>query len=567
MLRAKDATPAVAAIAFAALALPYFLNLGASSLWDTNEAFYAETPREMLESGDYLAPQFNFQPRTQKPPLTYWLIALSYRVLGVSEFALRLPGALAAAGLLCFTYLIARLSFSRWAALGATAILATTARVFMLARRLPIDILLLFWLTGTAYFLIKCMRRDSLRDWILACVFAGFGFLAKGPVAWLIPGMTYLIAVVGIRRQKPAWARLFLGVLAASAVVAPWYWMVYLRHGGQYITSFFVRDNLGRYLSDAFGPSRGPWYYLGVFAVDYFPWSVLSLAAMYRLWLLRKPPPGFRNSPYAFPLVWCAVTMLFFSFSRNKQEYYIAPVYPMMSLLIAGLLEQTIRRDAAETGCRTENPWAGAFLAASIAVLTLAVALLVAAPVILPDLPDFWMYLPAAVMAAASAASAVYSIRRRPPAAFASIAAGLCLLYLLGASFYLPASEPLRPIRDLCTLIEARWGPEDEAGYYRVSVPSMVFYLRRPIFEEFEADSMVRRFQGPRRVFCIMTERDHNFFVGRKDLVLYILERRPRLVSQFRGLIDESYRLAEELVLVSNRPPDEATNAAGSGNP
>src|SRR5438034_3372305 len=79
-------------VVLAAVALPYFIHLGTSSLWDANEAFYAETPREMLESGDYLAPRFNHQLRPQKPPLTYWLVLASYNLFGVSEFAVRLPG-------------------------------------------------------------------------------------------------------------------------------------------------------------------------------------------------------------------------------------------------------------------------------------------------------------------------------------------------------------------------------------------------------------------------------------------------------------------------------------------
>ena len=76
------------------ISLPYFVNLGESSIWNTNEAFYAETPREMLVTGDYLAPMFNYEMRAQKPPLTYWAILLSYKLFGVNEFAVRFPGAL-----------------------------------------------------------------------------------------------------------------------------------------------------------------------------------------------------------------------------------------------------------------------------------------------------------------------------------------------------------------------------------------------------------------------------------------------------------------------------------------
>jgi 4-amino-4-deoxy-L-arabinose transferase-like glycosyltransferase len=145
-------------IAFlAALCLPYCINLGTSSIWDANEAFYAETPREMLESGDYLAPRFNFEPRAQKPPLTYWAILASYKLFGISEFAVRLPIALAAIGVLLFSYGIARMLFNPRAALIAAAVTATVARIFILARRLPIDILLMFFLMGTLFFLVRAI--------------------------------------------------------------------------------------------------------------------------------------------------------------------------------------------------------------------------------------------------------------------------------------------------------------------------------------------------------------------------------------------------------------------------
>ena len=198
----------VQVLILAAVALPYFVNLGTSSLWDANESFYAETPREMLESGDYLAPRFNYQPRAQKPPLTYWLILLSYQLLGVSEFAVRLPGALAAAGVLLFTYGIGRMLFSATAGiLVATIMLGTCARFFVLARKLPIDIILLFWLTGTVFFLLRALRaKPSVTGELVSGSMrsAALGFLTKGPIALIIPGATYLLWSLWAGRFSPA---------------------------------------------------------------------------------------------------------------------------------------------------------------------------------------------------------------------------------------------------------------------------------------------------------------------------------------------------------------------------
>src|SRR3954470_4783916 len=81
-------------VIWAALTLP---SLGAASLWDIDEGLNAEAAREMFESGDWVVPTFNFKPRTAKPALLYWLQALSYQQFGVTEFAARLPSALAGA--------------------------------------------------------------------------------------------------------------------------------------------------------------------------------------------------------------------------------------------------------------------------------------------------------------------------------------------------------------------------------------------------------------------------------------------------------------------------------------
>jgi hypothetical protein len=282
------------------VSLPYCIHLGKSSIWDANEAFYAETPREMLVTGDYLAPQFNFQPRVQKPPLTYWIILISYRILGICEFAVRLPSALAAIGTLLFSYGIARLLFSPRAALFSAVITGTTARIFILARRLPIDILLLFFLTGTLFFLIRAIQKSERRSWALAYVFAGLGFLTKGPVALFIPFGTYALWVLwsppnmapGVPTlrarvlQPLSAARPVMGLSILLGIVLPWYVHVYRLHGWTY-TPVFLRDNLGRFAAESLGP-RGPDVLLLRFCSDFFPWSFLLIPAAFYLWIHRK---------------------------------------------------------------------------------------------------------------------------------------------------------------------------------------------------------------------------------------------------------------------------------------
>jgi len=132
--------------------------------------------------------------------------------------------------------------------------------------------------------------------------------------------------------------------------------------------------------------------------------------------------------------------------------------------------------------------------------------------------------------------------------------AGTWLSSVFVAVVMLPAIEVYRPVRQLCAEIEAQSRSGDIAGYYRATVPSMAFYLRRRIFEDYDTDAIVRRLQSSERVFCLMTEADYDELVGRRDLVLHVLDRRSRLVTQFRALTDDSRWSERELLLVSNRP-------------
>jgi hypothetical protein len=203
---------------------------------------------------------------------------------------------------------------------------------------------------------------------------------------------------------------------------------------------------------------------------------------------------------------------------------------------------------------RAGNIWTYGLMAVSAALLAASIFCVLALRSFLPDAPAVIHYGAPVILLAAAVAPAWNVARGRNGAAVAVLAGTLWLVYILVPALYLPALEPLRPVKDLCRTIETQARQGDEVGYYRATVPSMVFYLRRPIFEEFDADAMVRRFQSGQRVFCILTEPDHNYFVGSRDQILYVIDRRPRLITRLRGLFDDLSWADQELVLVSNRP-------------
>ncbi len=539
-----------------AISLPYCMNLGKSSIWDANEAFYAETPREMLVSGDYLAPQFNFEPRAQKPPLTYWIILLSYKLLGVSEFAVRLPSALAAIGTLLFSYALARLLFGPRAALLSSVITGLTARIFILARRLPIDILLVFFLTGTLFFLVRGVRDNDRLSWAIAYVFAGLGFLTKGPVALVIPASAYLVWALW-KDRRISGIHPVMGAAIVLGIVLPWYIRIYATHGWTYISPFFIRDNIGRFAAETLGPSRGPFYYFAVFATDFFPWSFLGPAAAWLLWLHRKEELPIKSLSFGLPVLWCAVTFVLFSLSKNRQEYYIAPMYPVAAVVLSGVIDKSAaKRNGVETRDWIAGQgswfWTYGFLAIFLLLFFPIVPYILRS--FMPGLSPVLHYGPSLLIGGGVVFLGWMMFRKEHVQCFQALAIPLWMIYVMCAGLYLPALESFRPVKGFCKIIEEQSDRNDEAGFYGTALPSMAYYLHRPIFQENSPEQMLHRFQSDKRVFCVLSLKDYTYFAGEKDVNIHILDRRSRFAIKLGTLLNAGSFPGEELLLVSNRP-------------
>jgi 4-amino-4-deoxy-L-arabinose transferase-like glycosyltransferase len=597
-----------------AIALPYCINLGKSSIWDATEALYAETPREMIVTGDYISPQFNFQPRTEKPPLAYYVILISYKLFGINEFAVRFPGALAAIGVLLFSYGAARLLFGPRAAIICATICATTARIFILARRLPIDILLLFFLTGAMFFLVRGIQRKDRGSWAFAYLFFALGFLTKGPVAVVIPAGAIIIWMLWGRRSGIS-AYPYMGCAIFACVVLPWYVLVYWAQGWTYIAPFFLKENLGRFAANSFGPSRGPFYYFSVFATDFFPWSLLAPAALYRLWRIRKEDQPLKSLSFGLPLIWCILIFCLFSVSKNKQEYYIAPLYPAAAVILSGILDKSAsQRNPGGIGIRERDPelsmpeamsrafslrqlprwrWRYSLIALifiglsllmpyglTIALILVGLSLFMPYGLIalilfglsllmpyifselMPDTAFVLLFAPSLILIAGVVLLAWNIMRGKFAQCFSALAVSLWAVFLIGTLFYIPALEEVRPIRSFCNIIKMQWHEHDEAGYFRTAAPSMVFYLQRPIFEESNHKRMMRRFQSNKRIFCILTEEDYSYFTD-KGVKFIILDRHSPFAIRLGAMLDSGRISGKDLLLVCTQFPELPSSSEG----
>lgn len=540
-------------VLFALVLLPYWIHLGTSTLWDANEAFYAETPREMLESGDWVTPRFNYELRFQKPPLAYWVVLPFYGAFGISEGSERLPMALAASVTVLLIWLLGVELFNSSTGWIAALMTATTFRLVFLARRHLVDILLVLFVVASFYALARCRRHPESSCRWLFFVWLALGFLSKGPVAVVLVGAAFALFVLWESHSAGQSARVWVGrargvirlrwatgLALFAAIAAPWYVMIYRRHGGEAIRRFFFEDNLGRYASMTFGPERGWTYYFGVFGADFFPWSLFFVALLVwsvsarerrRLWLAR--------SEVRFCLVWLVVVFVFFTVARNKQEYYILALYPAAALLLADGWATLAGR-----------AWLRRVLALAT---TLLLALAGTAFAILgATLWDDWLARLAGIILATGALMVLPGLYGRRDASGALLLALLLGLFYVSANlFTLPALETYKPVAPLCraAMLDAALKTRESArfGYYRFTAPSMVFYLRRPVIEIYDRSRLVTLWNSAAPLYLLMTEEDYAELESGGHLRGRVVARAPKVSTSLRSIVN-SLRSGEKMI-------------------
>jgi 4-amino-4-deoxy-L-arabinose transferase-like glycosyltransferase len=539
-----------------AAVLPYFVNLDATSIIDANEAFYAETPREMIESGDFISPAFNYEPRLNKPPLSYWVVAAFYRVFGVSLGAARLPIALGAVVILATVFLLGRLAFSTDAGLLAALTLAATPRMLLFSRRIIIDMYTAMFV-GLALlcFALAEARPARRRRWLLAMYVAtALGVLTKGPVAVAMPALVFTayLALSG-RLRTVTTLMLPAGALIIAAIVVPYYVALYGRQGWGAISSFLLQENLARYAGGVGAPDRGPFFYLPVVFADlYFPWSLLLPAAFAlvpwrsmlsgRGWSRIWGGPDTAEPVSADRLrlllgLWIVLIVAFFSMSKGQQDLYVLPFVVAGGPLVGGLADGWIR-----------GAWSSrlsGFTTASAAVLGGVIVLLGAAAAWIAGRAGSPVSIAGAaaaglVLAAGGIAGLVALARGARAAALASIAAALVLGLWVVVLWSLPGFERYKPVPQLAQAIEATGRPQAPVATYSVATPSLVFYLRRHVTQLFD-EAQLRAFLAANADgLCVMRAEDYDAVRIRLPAPTRVLVSVPRLDAKLTDFVRRS---------------------------
>jgi 4-amino-4-deoxy-L-arabinose transferase-like glycosyltransferase len=326
------------ALLFGAL---YFFCLGRAPLDNPDEGRYAEIPREMLATGDWVTPRLDGVNYFEKPPLIYWAIAASIRVFGPGEGAVRAIPALFGLGGVLLTYAAARRLYGRSVGLAAAAVLGSSALYAALARIVTLDIGVSVLMTATLCCFLLGVREPPgrLRRWFFYGVYvsAALATLAKGLMGFLLTGavmVLWLLICRQWRRLRPL--HLPTGLLLFLAIAAPWHLLAAARNP-TWAHFYFYHEHWERFTSDSHGRFQ-PWYYfIPILIGGLFPWiGFLGPAvrnAVVGGWARRSERPD-----RWLWIIWAAFIFLFFSESQSKLATYILPVFPPLAVLIGLVL-------------------------------------------------------------------------------------------------------------------------------------------------------------------------------------------------------------------------------------
>jgi 4-amino-4-deoxy-L-arabinose transferase-like glycosyltransferase len=329
-------------------ALAFFVGLGRLPLLEPDEGRNAEVAREMLVSGDLITPHFDTLTYLDKPAVYFWLVAGSFRLWGINEWAARLPSALLALGTMLLAWYLGRRMFGDSAGLRAGIIFATTPLAIALSRLVIFDMTLAFLVTVALVCFWFARESNFKRAWLDVAMFAAMGVatITKGPVGFLLPLLT-ILAFAALRGEVRQLKRLRWGwgILVFLAAALPWFIAVSVRNP-DFPRYALWEESLQRFATSSTRRGGSFFYYIPIFLLGFFPWSFFLVAVA---WARRRLWRALREEECAsvvFALAWAGVIFVFFTISHSKLPGYFLPAVVPLSILTAKAWEETAARNA-----------------------------------------------------------------------------------------------------------------------------------------------------------------------------------------------------------------------------
>ncbi|MBI3353298.1 MAG: glycosyltransferase family 39 protein [Nitrospirae bacterium] len=485
--------------------LLFFYKLGSYTLFDVDEAVFSEAGREMLETGNWLTPQYNYINRYDKPALFYWLMASSYLVSGINEFAARFWSALMGVFLIAATFIFARRINGDSYGLLSGLILATSIEIIVLAHSAITDMTLTFFIASGLYLFFIAMEEKDKRLYLLSYSAMGLAVLTKGPIGLVIPAMTIIPYLLLTKKFRDTLrdARPFFGVIIFLAIALPWYILEIRANGWEYINAFFFKHNINRFTSVNSGHSGSILFYIPVILTGFFPWSPFLPYAVYKTAPRGLAEMDTKARLALFSIIWFLTVLIFFSLSQTKLPNYIASLFPPMALVVAMLLKDFLEDNppfppllkGGEGGLSKGVRYSAIFFALSCLILAAIFGL---APMILnrihPILPDGFSEMPITIgrwhivisilFFISGITSVIAFFKNKKGVAIGIVGLTISIFILITLNLAMPAVDRLvqHPLKEVALFIREMGEKDKRIATYGINNPSILFYSRQKAF-------------------------------------------------------------------------------------
>jgi 4-amino-4-deoxy-L-arabinose transferase-like glycosyltransferase len=528
-----------------------FWRLGTPTLWDPDEAHYAETSREMLASGDWWAPHYNERPFFDKPVLFHQLQALAMRTFSDPEFATRIVPALAALVLAATTLWFGAALLTAEVAIVAGLILASNPGLFGLARYAILDTLFTMFLFGAAACVtVAALAGRPHLQWP-GYVSLALAVATKGPIALVLCGLAMLVAIAAssqLRRRLLGlhWA---IGLVIVVLLSAPPFVYLYLRFGQDFVNGYVLDENFKLFTGSRFGNQPGYGFYFQILALGLLPWTGLLVGRL--IDNVRAIVRGERlDSIETLLWTWPLTITVFFTLSTFKLDHYVFPAVPALCLLCA--------RAWADLRARRHDPALAATRAGYHLIGPLLILIGAGGGYFLlagVELPSGTAIVPAALLLAGFLVTIDNLRGQTSPSVPWPVLSAMLATYVGLILFVLPAFEQRKVIPDMAQWVVAHARPGDRLATYRLNrwTPAYRFYAgRHMVFLESDAEAAAFLKQ-PEPYYCVMRREAYDELVGR-GLELKIRHEREGMSATSGRAIWRSKNRLTRFVVVSNVP-------------
>lgn len=444
---------------------------------DNHECLVSVTAREMLESGDWILPTCNGQPRINKTPLSYWLVAGLANLTGkIDEFTTRLPSAISAVlSAMVILYFVSQWLSFRIAAL-STAVWVTSLsyiRCSHIAR--PDMVLALFIIVCLMSFysaIIASSRKSQVIYMLVFWISLGFGNLAKGPapLAYVfVPVLSYVL----INRQWKMLVKLLpiAGPIIVMVIMLPW--PLAIAHRMNWNIIIWKHEFFDRFFGEYARGNYTVYYYLGIMFKYITPWvaflPMAFVAPFYKIWEEKRPV-------MKFLWLWFVAGLVFLTIDAGKRQHYILPLMPAMAILIGILLEDMAFGRKAYTKIFARSILKGHV----IVMVTGAIGLSVYVAIVKPQLLISIIML-GIIMIAATFIVTILFVKGKPAAACCVIFSGITVWFMVSFAYFSTSLDENRFSRDFAKDIASIVPPSDKLIAYRGVSNKFVQYFGKVV--------------------------------------------------------------------------------------